>query len=139
MNRRTKVSTESGFSLVETVVSLAVVGIMVMALLQTQVSNLQVTRTSNDLIVATAELQSCMEQALALGPEGLLGPGSAFVHGAPVAAFDNRVLKHQSIVVEYPSYTAGDPIPETLEIRQTLTWTDSSGQARSMVAATVAE
>ncbi|MCB9890652.1 MAG: type II secretion system protein [Planctomycetes bacterium] len=124
-------SREQGFGLVDSMVAASILVIALTAILQSQISNVKVSTASRARAIATSELRSCMETALAMTIDGILATGSPFVHDQPVAAFTDRALPGEKIVVKFPNYTAPDPVPPVLLIHFEIEWRDPSGMVNS--------
>ena len=62
----------------------------------------------------------------------IVDPDGPTAGGTPIAAYTDRVLDDQTVVATYPGYTAGDPLPEALDVLVTITWTTFDRRQRSL-------
>jgi hypothetical protein len=111
--------------------------VAVVSAFASQIAALNLIRTTREQNTAVAELTAAMEEATSLPVDLLPIAGSAFADGQPIAAFEGRILPDERVVVTYPGYVAGAPVPDPLAIVMTLTWTDWAGRAATMRVATL--
>ena len=97
-----------------------------------QVTANDLQHTARETTLAMADLQACLEQVLLLPSEDLPIEGSLFASGEPVAAFQDRNLQNEIVVVTYPDYVDGAAVPDPLQIVVTVTWDDFDGRPRQL-------
>ncbi|MEM7515807.1 MAG: type II secretion system protein [Planctomycetota bacterium] len=131
MKVQTKVSQgKRGFTLVELMFSLTILLVAVVGTAGTQVSTRRLIRTSAESRIAMTDLQAVMEEIL-LQPLDQI-PTGAFAPGQSIEAWDDRHLREQRIVAEYPDWVAGGDLPDPLEIRLQVTWSAFDGTNRRL-------
>ena len=112
-------------------VAIGVLLIAVMAAFSSQITSLNLMRNSRETNTAMADLQAAMEKILIAVPQSL--PEHAdYGDGQAIAEYDDLHLSNEQIVVEYPGYVAGDPVPDPLSILLTVTWNDFQGRSRRL-------
>ncbi len=105
-------------------------------MLRTQTASLDLVQTTRETDTATSDLQAAMEQILLRSPDQIPIAGSPFQAGLPIAAYSDLHLRGERMVASYPNYAGGASVPDPLQIRLTLTWSDFKGRARTMRIAT---
>jgi hypothetical protein len=112
-------------------VSIAVLLVAVMGAMSSQLSSMNLLRSSRETNTAMSDLQVALEEMLAT-PQAIDIPVQ-FPGGAPIAAYTNLNLNAESVVPTYPSGTVSDP----LEIVLVMTWNDWRGRPRQARLATM--
>ncbi len=109
------------------------VAILAMVLVSALTSNLSAQRLANEADETKAALRALesarveLESASLIEVTDLMGslsPGSP----VPIPA----ILDGQVITYALPDWTVGDPIPDPLGVRLTISWTSSRGQERTL-------
>lgn len=116
---------ERGLTLVELMLSASVLLIGILAAYGTELSSLNLFKTSRETSTAAADLEAVMEQVLLLPHDSI---PLTYPSGAAIAAYNNLHLSNETIVPTYPAGTTADP----LEIRLTISWNDYAGRPRTM-------
>ena len=124
----------AGFTLLEVMLAISVLLIAVMAAMSTQVSSMNLLRSSEEMTTAMTDLHVAMEELL-VTPQ-IANIPVVFPAATPIPAFTNLNLDGESIVPTYPGVGAG-PVPDPLEIVLTLTWNDWRGRAMTASVATM--
>jgi prepilin-type N-terminal cleavage/methylation domain-containing protein len=120
----------SGFSLLELMFALSILAVAIGAAFSGQVGSSKLLETSAETRVALQDLRTAMEDVLAdPTPEDLPLVGSAYQAGQPVAAYEGLHLRDQRLVATYPNFTGGT-VPDSLQVRLTMTWLDANGNPR---------
>jgi prepilin-type N-terminal cleavage/methylation domain-containing protein len=122
----------AGFSLVELMIAVTVILFGLLTAYSSELSSLEVVKTSRETNTAMADLQACMESMLVLPPAEIPNPEGPYAPGSIVEAFRDLHLENQRIVATYPNLVAGQPVPDPLEIVLTMTWTDRQGRGREL-------
>jgi hypothetical protein len=120
--------------LLEVMLAISVLLVAVMAAMSTQVSSMNLLRSSEEMTTAMTDLHVAMEEILAT-PQVANIP-VVFPAATPIPAFTGLNLQGQSIVPTYPGAGAG-PVPDPLEIVLTMTWNDWRGRAMQASVATM--
>lgn len=123
--------------MVELMVAIGVLLVAVMSAFSSQLTSLNLTKTSSETKTAITDLQTAMEELLLEPAAGMPLVGEPFEAGVPLAAFADLHLQDEQIVPSYPGYTPGNPVPDPLQITLTVTWSDYAGRARSLDLSTV--
>jgi len=146
-----------GLTLVELMVSIAIVMIAVAGSIAAQISADRLVQTGRQTSAASSDLQSCMERmrlwsysdlelvlthadaADAIGNDAFVpGPGGSTADTAVrnyvtlLDSFDDLHLQNQIVSVAFPNFVLGGAVPDPLEIRLTCTWSDHQGRNRQM-------
>jgi hypothetical protein len=79
------------------------------------------------------DLQSAMERMLLRPADELPIAGSLYQDDTAIAAFEGLHLANEQILVDYPGYVLGGPVPDPLPIVLRLNWTDTRGRPRFLV------
>ncbi len=95
-----------------------------------QVASMSLLRTASETRVATGELMAAMEEVLLLRADEIPEAGVGYEAGTPLARFEDRVLREQTIVPRYPGVVAGAELPDPLTVVLELTWVDYAGRER---------
>jgi prepilin-type N-terminal cleavage/methylation domain-containing protein len=134
--RVNRTRTRSGFGLLELLIAIAVATIVLVSVGVAQSVCFELNRTSQDTIVATADLESAMEALLLLAPDEIVDPNGPYAAGQSITAYEGLHLENERIVAEYPGWTGGE-VPDPLPIRLTIAFDDHAGRPRSMSIATL--
>jgi len=97
-----------------------------------QMTARKLARTASETSLAADEVRNAMEELLASSRTAIVDPDGPWATGAPVAAYTDRVLDGESIIASFPGYTLGDPVPDVLDVRMTITWNTFDGRQRSL-------
>ena len=120
----------AGFSLLELMLALSILTVAIGAAFSGQVGSSKLLKTSAETRVALQDLRTAMEDIMAVAnPAGLPLAGSLYQAGQPVTAYESLHLRDQRLVATYPNYTGGI-VPDSLQVRLTMTWLDANGNAR---------
>ncbi len=114
-----------------------VLSIVVLALIQTQASNLSASLENRELVIAANELNLCMEDARSRTVRDLLSASSPFQPGLPIAGYQDRVLRDQVVHVQFPGYTPGAPAPARLTVELTITWSGHKKRVRRLTSSSI--
>lgn len=117
-------------------VALSIASIVILGVSLTQAAAVELNRSSDETNIAVADLRTAIEEILTLALEDIPDVGGPFAPGVPVAAFNDRNLDGERLVVTYPNFVGGD-VPDPLEIQVTVTWEDFAGRTRSISMATL--
>ncbi|MCA9001330.1 MAG: type II secretion system protein [Planctomycetes bacterium] len=120
-------NTRAGISMVEVMVAIVVLLIASSAAFMSQVTSMRMVGQSSDIALAMSDLEACMERVRQEPVDALAVPGSTFEHGESVAQYEDLHLRDERIVVTYPGYVAGAPLPSPLEVVITASWTPARG------------
>lgn len=126
-------SAKSGFSLVEVCAAVVLFTIIVSGVLASQAASINLTRTARDTSVATADAQAALEEVLLQPMDAMPGQYPA---GAGIPRFEGLHLFNEEVLVQYPNMP-GVAIPDPLEIRVVVNWTDYGGRSRTISLSTV--
>lgn len=127
---RPELGQRSGFSLLELMFALSILAVAIGAAFSGQVGSSKLLETSAETRIALQDLRTAMEDILASPtPEDLPLVGSPYQAGQPVQAYEGLHLRDQRLVATYPNYTGGT-VPDSLQVRLTMTWLDANGNAR---------
>ncbi|MBK9388121.1 MAG: prepilin-type N-terminal cleavage/methylation domain-containing protein [Planctomycetes bacterium] len=129
---RSRRADAAGFSLVELMIAVTVILFGLLTAYSSELSSLEVVKTSRETNTAMADLQACMESLLVLPPAEIPNPEGPYAPGQIVEAFRDLHLENQRIVATYPNLVTGQPVPDPLEIVLTMTWTDRQGRGREL-------
>jgi len=130
--RRIPRRARAGFTLIELMIAIIVLLVAVMATFTSQLRARELMQTSRETNTAMGDLQSAMERILLRPVDEVPIAGSPFEDDTAIAAFDGLHLPNEQILVDYPGYVLGGPVPDPLPIVLRLNWTDSRGRPRSM-------
>lgn len=123
-------SSAGGFSLLEMAISVAILAMVLVSALSSNLSAQRLAKEADETQAALRALESArveIESASLVEVTDLVG---TLAPGAPVPV--PAVLDNQVITYALPDWTAGDPIPDPLGIRVTINWTSSRGQNRTL-------
>lgn len=135
--RRNKTTGEAGFSLVELMIAVTVILVGLLTAYSSELSSLEVVKTSRETNTAIGDLQACMESILVLPPAEIPSAAGPYAPGQIIEAFRDLHLESQRIIATYPNLIEGKPVPDPLEIVLTMSWTDRQGRDRNMRIASV--
>lgn len=121
---------QAGFTVLELMVAISVLLVATLTALSSQVTSMNLMRTSRETNTAMSDLQAAMEQLL-LVPAADLPEHGDFGEGLSITAFDGLHLAGERIVVTYPGYD-GATVPDPLPIVLTLGWNDYAGRPRDL-------
>lgn len=122
----------AGFSLVELMIAVTVILVGLLTAYSSELSSLEVVKTSRETNTATADLQACMESILVLPPAEIPDPNGPYAPGQIIEAYRDLHLENQRMVATYPNLVTGQPVPDPLEIQLTMSWTDRQGRGREL-------
>ena len=125
--RREARSSSAGFTLIELTVAIGILLIGALAAFATQVMSGQMIDSSEDVTIVVSDLQMCMEEMLLQSAEDM---PVVYPAGVEVPGYSGLHLRNEDILPSYLNWTAGDPIPDLLEIELTATWLDGVGRIR---------
>lgn len=134
---RTARNHDAGFSLVELMIAVTVILVGLLTAYSSELSSLEVVKTSRETNTASGDLQACMESMLVLPPAEIPNPAGPYAPGQIIAAYSDLHLESQRVIATYPNLVVGQPVPDPLEIVLTMTWTDRQGRDREMRIASV--
>jgi prepilin-type N-terminal cleavage/methylation domain-containing protein len=120
----------AGFTLIEMMIAIIVLLVAVMATFTSQLRARELMQTSRETNIAMSDLQSAMERMLLRSADELPVAGSLYEDDTAIAAYDGLHLPNEQILVDYPGYVLGGPVPDPLPIVLRLNWTDSRGRPR---------
>ncbi|MFT5049036.1 MAG: prepilin-type N-terminal cleavage/methylation domain-containing protein [Chlamydiales bacterium] len=124
-------SAGAGFTLLELMVAIGILLVASMGALTSQVTSMNLIKTSRETNIAMAELQAAMERVLA-EPAQQLPIHTEYGEGVSIPAFMDRHLQDENVVVTYPGYVGGD-VPDPLPVQLTIRWSDFHGRPRSLL------
>jgi prepilin-type N-terminal cleavage/methylation domain-containing protein len=122
----------SGFTLIEVMAAIVLLTIVVGGVVGAQIAATNLTRSARDTSIAVSDAQAALEEILI---ESIDDIPVDFPAGAPIARWNDAHLTQERIIPTYPNMAGF--VPDPLEIRVTLTWTDFAGRARSLTLDTV--
>lgn len=128
------VGRQSGFSMLELVVAIAILLVSTLAAFASQVRSFELMDSSRASASAMTDLEVCMEELLTRTADEM---PVAFPPGDAVPGFEDLHLPAESIVPQYPGYVAGGAVPDPLEIVLTATWNDGRGRPQRATLATI--
>ena len=131
--RRNRGGARSGFTLIELMIAIIVLLVAVMATFTSQLKARDLLQTSRETNVAMSDLQSAMERILLRPVDEIPIAGSLYEDDTAIAAFDSLHLPNEQILVDYPGYALGGPVPDPLPIVLRLNWTDPRGRPRFLI------
>jgi prepilin-type N-terminal cleavage/methylation domain-containing protein len=129
---RVERSGAAGFSLVELMIAVTVILVGLLTAYSSELSSLEVVKSSRETNTAMADLQACMESVLVLPPAEIPRAEGAYAPGQIIEAYRDLHLENQRVIATYPNLIAGQPVPDPLEIVLTMTWTDRQGRDREL-------
>lgn len=127
MPRPSRRAAEAGFTIIETMLTLATVFISALVLAGASVAIHGQGRLNRDRSIALENVEALLEQMTAT-PIGALP--ALFPHGQDVAAFDDLGLKDLRIRI---AYDGGDVTARPLRYTVTTTWTGGQGRQSKLV------
>ena len=113
--------------MIELVVAITILLIGTLAAFGTQVVSGQIIDSSEDITIVVSDLETCMEEMLLQSADDM---PSHYPEGVEVPGYSNLHVAAQEITPEYLNWSAGDAIPDVLEIELTATWFDGSGRVQ---------
>jgi hypothetical protein len=116
--------------LLEVLFATGVLFVTLMSAVAGQLTAIDLARTAREQNTAISELAAAMEEVLA-EPIDSIPLAAGFPEGQAIAAYDDRRLRDESIVPDYPNH-AGGPVPDVLQVVLTMTYTDWSGRPAQM-------
>jgi len=119
--------------MLEVLLAMSVLLIAVVAAISSQITSMNLVRSTRESNTAMADLQTAMEELLVEDAEEL--PFN-FPPGTPLAPFTNLNLNGESIVPTYPGW-GGGPVTDSIQIVLTMTWNDWRGRPMQMRLATM--
>lgn len=125
---------QSGFSMLELVVAIAILLVSTLAAFASQVKSHELMDSSRDSASAMTDLEVCIEELLTRTADEM---PVAFPPGDSVPGYDDLHLPAESIVPQYPGFVAGGAVPDPLEIVLTATWNDGRGRPQRATLATI--
>jgi Tfp pilus assembly protein PilE len=148
---------KAGLTLVELMVSIAIVMIAVAGSIAAQISADRLVQTGRQTSAASSDLQACMERlrlwsysdlelvlthanaAQAIGNDAFVPDPPASTADTAVTnyvalldSYDGLHLQNQVISAAFPNFVLGGDVPDPLEIRLTCTWSDHQGRNRQL-------
>jgi prepilin-type N-terminal cleavage/methylation domain-containing protein len=126
-SRRSHHNSQAGLSLVEVMVAIVVLLVASSAAFMSQLTSMRMIHQSRDIAVAMSDLEACMDGVRSSPVDGLAVAGSDYEHGESVAQYADLHLRGQRLVVTYPGYVAGAPLPDPLQVLISATWTPDRG------------
>ena len=120
-----------GFTLLELAIAIAVMTIGLSAAFASQLTALNLLRTTRETATATADLQALMEEVRATMPRDQVVV--AYPPGVPVPAYTDRNFTNQRLVCTYPNWAPPAALPQMLQIVITATWDDYAGRPRTLI------
>jgi len=126
----------AGFGLLELLIAIAIASVVLLGVGVAQSVCFELGRTSQETLVATADLESAMEALTIVPLAELADPAGPYPSGRPMAEFEGLHLERERIVPTYPDLD-GARTPDPLEIRLTLTFADHAGRPRSLAIASL--
>jgi len=121
----------NGFSLVELMVSTAVLSVVMLGAFSSHVVSRNGVRESREVSLASQQLRSVMDRLLLLTVDELIDPAGPFPIGAELDP-GGPTLRDQVLVLSTPGYQPGEPAPPVLDLQLVLTWTTQRGRARTL-------
>ena len=97
------VGARAGFSLIECSIAILLMVFGVLTAFYSQITAVNLLRSLREHNAAVADLESCMEQVMLLPIDQMTVPGSAYLPGQPVVAFNNLHLTGETLVTTYPN------------------------------------
>ena len=108
-------------------IAIVVLLIATSAAFMSQLTSMRMIDQSREISLAMSDLEACMDRVRVSPVDALAVAGSTYEHGQSVAQFDDLHLTDQRIVVTYPGYVPGGPLPDPLEVVLNATWTPRRG------------
>jgi prepilin-type N-terminal cleavage/methylation domain-containing protein len=122
-----------GFTLLEVMLAISVMLITLVAAVSSQITSMNLVRSTRESNTAMADLQTAMEELLLSDAEDL---PLDFPPGTPLAAFTGLNLDGEAITPTYPGW-GGGPVTDSIQIVLTMTWNDWRGRPMQMRLATM--
>jgi hypothetical protein len=116
--------------MLEVVVAGSILVVAVMGAMRNHISSQRLLQQSSETELAVETLSSTMAMLLEQPRNELADPSGAF--GPNRALGGQPVFQDQNLQYTTPGYQAGDPVPEILTLRLTLTWTTALGETRTL-------
>lgn len=114
-------------------VAIGVLLVAIMSAFSSQLTSLELMRTSRETQAALADLQAAMESILTLPVDGIPQEDDPYPPGQSIAAFEDLHLTDERIVPSYPGYPGGAAVPpDPLTIVLRMNWTDYGGRPRTL-------
>ncbi len=107
--------------------------ISLLAAFTSQLLSLNLVRQARDANTAMSELTAAIEEVTTPNIDFI---PTNFPAGAPVAKYEERVLRDERVVVNYPNF-AGGSVPSPLQVVVTINWTAWNGRAATLSLATL--
>ncbi len=125
-----------GFTLVETLVACALLAFVGLGVGTSQIAARRLLQESRERDYATQLLRTEMNKALVRTiPELIDADGPYEIDGE--IEIDDPQLRAQVLTFTTPGYSAGDPVPEILNVSLVLEWTSLQGLERSQTLSTL--
>ena len=124
---RGAVSRQAGFTLVELTIAIAILLIGALAAFATQVMSGQIIDSSEEVTIVVADLEMCMEEMLLQSADDM---PIAYPEGVEVPGYEGLHIRNEDLIPNYLNWSAGEPIPDLLEIELTATWLDGAGRVQ---------
>ncbi|QDU69989.1 type IV pilus modification PilV family protein [Engelhardtia mirabilis] len=132
-----RMSGRSGMSMLELVVCSTILLVSVMAAAHAQLDANRLMTEAQQTNVAVGVVHAALESVLEVDLEQLVAGEAAVQIGGEVPVAQD-LLAGQSVVLDTPGFDpAADDMPDSLEVRTTLTWTSLTGHQRQMTMAGV--
>lgn len=119
----TQRSSRRGFSLIELIISIALLSIGAISIYHAIFSYLELSEMANDRNIAFFDLETALEDIRSTPFDRIV---DTYPDGSTITKFDALHLKNESVVVRYRN-----PNRDPLVITATISWEDSKGRARS--------
>lgn len=117
--------------MIEVLVATAILSITSLSAFSSHVASGKLLESSRDSDLGMEVLRSAMDRLLLISVADLTDAAGTYPIGQAMNLGDG-VLEDQTVVFTTPGFTPGDPTPAVLDLRLTLTWTDTGGRARTM-------
>lgn len=128
---------QAGLSLIEVMVAIVVLLIASSAAFMSQLTSMRMVNQSRDVSMAISDMEACMDRVRMSPVDELAVAGSPYEHGQSVVQYEDLHLRDERIVVTYPGYVPGGPLPDPLQVVVAATWTPNRGGQIRQVLRTV--
>jgi hypothetical protein len=115
--------------MVELSVAVGVLLVTVLSAFGSQMTSLDLIRTSRETNTAMSELQAAMESVITLQTTQIV---AQFPPDQAIPEFSDRSLQSERIRPSYPEYVPGSPLPDPLQVVLEATWNDYGGRERTL-------
>jgi prepilin-type N-terminal cleavage/methylation domain-containing protein len=126
MSNEKKKRNQRGISLIEVIVSVAIIALGVTALMAQLEASYKITSVNRETNKATAHLQAAMEKVIATPFNNIVN-----THPNESVVYLDNINTEDLMTGEYITVTYADENADPLEITVTVYWTSFDGRARS--------